>query len=112
MSQNLYDIANNLERAIRQLPEYQAVEAAKQAVLADATAKAIFEDYTGYQRQVQAHLQAGTIPEGDVEAKMQGFFQQIQGNALLSAYFGKQQQLSVYISDLERIIFKPLQELL
>ncbi len=32
MSTNIYDIANELERAIRNLPEYKAVEAVKVSV--------------------------------------------------------------------------------
>ena len=42
---------------------------------------------------------------------MQSFGDKIQGNELLSAFFNKQQQLSVYLSDIERIIFEPIQEL-
>ena len=43
MSTNIYDLANQLERSIRLLPEYKAVEEAKQAIEADADAKAVFE---------------------------------------------------------------------
>ena len=42
MSTNIYDLANQLERSIRLLPEYKAVEEAKQAIEADADAKAVF----------------------------------------------------------------------
>ena len=43
MSTNIYDLANQLERSIRLLPEYKAVEAAKAVIEADADAKAILD---------------------------------------------------------------------
>ena len=42
---NIYDIANELSRGIRDLPEYKAVLASKEAIDADADAKALFGDY-------------------------------------------------------------------
>ncbi len=43
---------------------------------------------------------------------MLDFNKKVQGNPLLTEYFSKQQQLGTYVADLERIIFKPLNELL
>ena len=37
--------------------------------------------------------------------------QKVEANALLKEYLAAQQSLSVYLNDIERIIFKPLQEL-
>ena len=65
---NIYDLANELERGIRALPEYKTLVEKKEAIAADA-------------------------------------------NALLKEYLAAQQGLSVYLNDIERIIFKPLQEL-
>ncbi|MDU2623021.1 MAG: YlbF/YmcA family competence regulator, partial [Streptococcus lutetiensis] len=36
----------------------------------------------------------------------------IEANPVLKAYLGAQQSLSVYVADLEKIIFGPLQDLL
>lgn len=41
MTVNVYDLANNLERGIRDLPEYKAVAESKQKVDADQTASAL-----------------------------------------------------------------------
>ncbi|MBF0776512.1 hypothetical protein BVE84_08105 [Streptococcus azizii] len=112
MAQNIYDIANELERSIRQLPEYKVVEAVKASVEADKEAKKLLEEYISFQREVQEQLQAGQLPDGDLQGRLQEFNQKIQDNSLLTEYFSKQQQLSIYIADLEKIIFKPLNELL
>lgn len=84
---NIYDTANELSRGLRELPEYKAVKAAKDAIQADEQASKIFADYIAFQ-------------------------QEIQENALLSDFFAKQQQLSIYLSDIEKIVFEPVSELL
>lgn len=91
---NIYDSANELSRGLRELPEYKAVKAAKDAIAADAEASKIFTEYVAFQ------------------AKMEGFGKQIQGNSLLSEFFTKQQQLAIYLSDIEKIVFEPVSELL
>lgn len=112
MTNNIYDLANELDRAIRELPEYKAVQAAKVSIDKNPQAKAVLDDYLAFQRELQGLLQSGQTPDASVQEKMNDFGKQVQGNALLTEYFNKQQQLSVYIADLEKIIFKPLQDLL
>lgn len=112
MSTNIYDIANELERAIRQLPEYKAVEAVKVSVEANPEAKQILEGYIAFQKDIQAKLQAGDIPTEADQKQMMDFNKKVQGNPVLTEYFSKQQQLAAYVADLERIIFTPLNELL
>ncbi|WP_193437699.1 YlbF family regulator, partial [Streptococcus suis] len=51
MSTNIYDIANELERAIRNLPEYKAVEAVKVSVEGNSEAKEILESYISFQKE-------------------------------------------------------------
>ncbi len=112
MSENIYDLANQLERGIRQLPEYQSVEEVRAAIEADAEAKAIFDDYLAFQQEVQALMQSGQLPDQAFQDKATSFNQKIQSNQLVASYFGLQQKLSVYIADIEKIVFGPLQDLL
>ncbi|MEW4354145.1 YlbF/YmcA family competence regulator [Streptococcus pneumoniae] len=109
---NIYDIANQLERAVRELPEYKAVVESKKAVDADSTAKQILEDYLAFQNELQVMAQAGQMPTPEIQEKLQAFGEKIQGNPALATFFGNQQQLSVYLADIERIIFGPIQEVM
>ena len=52
------------------------------------------------------------MPDASFQEKMESFGKQIQGNSLLSEFFAKQQQLSIYLSDIEKIVFEPISELL
>ena len=108
---NIYDSANELSRGLRELPEYKAVKVAKDAIQADEQASKIFADYLAFQQEIQVMAQTGQMPDAFQE-KMQSFSKQIQENALLSDFFAKQQQLSIYLSDIEKIVFEPVSELL
>ena len=109
---NIYDSANELSRGLRELQEYKAVKEAKDAIAADAEASKIFADYLAFQQEIQVMAQTGQMPDASFQEKMESFGNQIQGNALLSPFFAKQQQLSIYLSDIERIVFEPISELL
>ncbi|MBJ6745249.1 YlbF/YmcA family competence regulator [Streptococcus sp. 121] len=109
---NIYDVANELNRRLRALPEYQAVVQAKEEIAKNPEAQAIFEEYIAFQNELQRMAQTGQAPEADLEGRMREFSEKIQGNELVSNFFAKEQQLGVYLSDLERIVFEPVQELL
>jgi Uncharacterized conserved protein len=104
---NIYDLANELS-----LPEYKAVVESKKAVDADSEAKALLKDYLAFQQELQAMAQSGQMPTQEVQDKMKSFGEKIQVNPALTEFFNKQQQLSIYLADIERIIFDPVQELL
>ncbi|WP_303975482.1 YlbF/YmcA family competence regulator [Streptococcus merionis] len=112
MQENIYDLANGLERALRQLPEYKAVADAKAQIDADQAASDLFKEYTAFQGELQGLMQTGQAPGQDLQERMQAMSAQLQENPVVAEYFTKQQQLSVYLADIERIIFSPLQDLL
>ncbi len=112
MSENIYDLANGLERALRQLPEYQAVVDAKNQINGDSSASELFKEYTAFQSELQTLMQSGQAPDQDLQDRMQALSTKLQANPVVADYFTKQQQLSVYLSDIERIIFSPLQDLM
>ena len=49
------------------------------------------------------------MPDASFQAKMEGFGKQIQGNSLLSEFFTKQQQLAIYLSDIEKLFSNQFQ---
>ncbi|MGT2757003.1 YlbF/YmcA family competence regulator [Streptococcus ovuberis] len=112
MSENIYDLANHLERAIRKLPEYEAVASAKKEIEQNPEAATLFKEYTDFQAELQGLMQTGQLPSQDLQDRMKELSQRLEANAIVSNYLVKQQQLSVYLSDIERIVFKPLQDLI
>lgn len=108
---NIYDLANELERGIRSLPEYQTLVEKKAAIQADPEASNLFKEFTDFQEEFYAKMQAGTMPTAEEQAAIQTLGQKVEANSLLKDYFTAQQGLSVYLNDIESIIFKPLQDL-
>ena len=68
---NIYDSANELSRGLRELPEYKAVKAAKDAIQADEQASKIFADYIAFQKEIQVMAQTGQMPDASFQEKMQ-----------------------------------------
>ncbi|EHI69525.1 YlbF/YmcA family competence regulator [Streptococcus ictaluri] len=111
MSQEIYDYANKLERAIRALPEYQKVLTEKEAIKSDTQASQLFDEFIAMQKKLRNLMQTGQMPSQEEQAAIQNLSQKMEANSMLKSYFDAQQALSVYVSDMERIIFGPLKEL-
>lgn len=112
MTVNIYDLANELERGIRQLPEYQAVLAAKQVIASDSEAKALWDEFVTFQTKLQGMMQSGQMPSDEDQQTMTALGQRLEANPKVKDYFENQQRLSVYISDVEKIVFQPLKDLI
>ncbi|MGT2934905.1 YlbF/YmcA family competence regulator [Streptococcus castoreus] len=111
MSQEIYDNANKLERALRALPEYQKVLEVKEAIKIDPTASQLFDEFIAMQEKIQGMMQTGQMPTAEEQSTIQDLSQKMEANDQLKTYFEAQQALSIYVSDIERIVFAPLKDL-
>ena len=108
---NIYDLANELSRTLRDLPEDKAVVESKQAIEANPEAKTLFDEYVAFQNQLQGLMQSGQLPTEAVQQEMKDYMEKIQASQIVNEFITKQQQLSIYLADLEKIIFEPIQDL-
>ena len=107
---NIYDKANEFEKALRESEEYKAVQVASDEVYADEEAKALYVEFVKTQKKFMESMQAGVEPaEEDLKAfeKLQ---QKLMGNEKIIALVQVQQKLQFTIEDLNRVMFKPLDE--
>lgn len=111
MSVNVYDIANELERGIRNLPEYKAVAAAKEKISGDKEAQDLWKELQTAQEQMQTMMMSGKMPSAKDQKRMNELGEKLEKNPILKSYLQAQQALSVYITDIERIVFSPLKDL-
>ncbi|MTC88646.1 YlbF/YmcA family competence regulator [Streptococcus uberis] len=112
MTQEIYEYANKIERALRNLPEYKKVVAAKEDIEKDSEASNIFEEFFKLQAKLKEMIQNGQTLSNEEQETIHQLSSKIESNELLKAYFEAQQSLSVYINDIERIIFNPLKDLI
>ncbi|UFU00470.1 YlbF family regulator [Radiobacillus kanasensis] len=108
---NMYDSAYDLEKAIRNSDEFQALKQAYETVMADEQAKKMFDDFRKTQIELQEkQMQGQEITEEEVE-KARKVVELVQQHEQISNLMEQEQRLNVVINDVSRIITKPLEEL-
>lgn len=111
MSENLYDIANNLESNLRQSEQYTELKNAYQVVKDTPASQALFDRFRVMQLDLQQkQVQGQEITETEVETA-QKLAQEVQENEHISALIESEQRMSVVINDLNEIITRPLRDL-
>lgn len=111
MSVNIYDVANQLESAVRNSDEYAQIKALHDAVNTNAESKKIFEDFRQIQLSLQEKQLSGQeITEEDIN-KAQSTAELIEKDENISKLMQAEQRMSVIIQDINRIVMKPLEEL-
>ena len=100
---NIYDVANEpFSDPSRDLPEYKAVVESKQAIEANSEAKTLFDEYVAFQNQLQGLMQSGQLPTEAATQEMKDYMEKIQASPIVNEFFTKQQQLFIYLADLEK----------
>lgn len=108
---NIYDSAYDLEKAIRESEEFKSLKLAYDAVMNDATAKQMFDNFRDTQMALQEkQMQGQEITEEEVE-KARQVVELVQQHEDISKLMEEEQRLNTVINDVSRIITKPLEEL-
>ena len=111
MTVNIYDSANQIEREIREMDEFKALQAAFDAMKADTESFELFKNFQELQVELlQKQMQGIEYSEEDAQ-QAQEMAVKVQGTAVIQELMQKEQAFSVIINDLNRIIMKPVQEL-
>lgn len=111
MAVNLYDAANELEKAIRQSDEYTQLQQAYIQVNADAATKNMFDQFRQIQMNLQQKQMMGQdISQAEVE-EAQRSVALVQQNEKISLLMQAEQRMSMVIGELNQVIMKPLEEL-
>jgi cell fate (sporulation/competence/biofilm development) regulator YlbF (YheA/YmcA/DUF963 family) len=111
MTVNIYDTANEMERNLRQIPEYLTLKEAVDAVNADAEAKALFDEFKQVSSEMEGFIQQGKTPTEDDQKRMMEVYGKVSSNEKVSQVLAKQQALSIIIQDINNILMTPISEL-
>ena len=108
---NIYDTANQLERDLRELQEFKTVKESFEAIYADETARALFEEFRTVNVELQQKQFSGQeITEEDIQ-NAQELGQKVSEHEHIKALMEAEQRLNTIMQDINRIITNPLQEL-
>ncbi|WP_163101715.1 YlbF family regulator [Peribacillus alkalitolerans] len=111
MSVNLYDVAYEMERAIRQSKEYKELKGLYDQVNADPSASKMFENFRNIQMNLQQKQMMGQeITQEEIE-QAQKMVALVQQHPSISKLMESEQRMSMLIAEMNKIIMKPLEEL-
>ncbi|NUK28645.1 YlbF family regulator [Parageobacillus sp. VR-IP] len=111
MSNQLYDLAEQLEKAIRASHDFQQLKQAYEAVRQDETAYRLFTNFRDAQmRMHEKQLTGAEIFPEEVEHAQKAMIL-AQQNEKLAQLMALEQRMSMLLADIQRIAMKPLEEL-
>ncbi|MCM3004738.1 YlbF family regulator [Priestia koreensis] len=111
MAVNVYDVAYDLEKAVRASEEYSNLKQAYQEVEADSSAKELFDKFRNIQLELQQKQMSGQeISQQEVEQAQQtvAFVQQ---NPKIAKLMESEQRMSTLIAEVNKIVMKPLEDI-
>ncbi|MBG9810992.1 YlbF family regulator [Priestia endophytica] len=108
---NVYDVAYELEKAVRESDDYKNLKKLYDEVNADESAKRLFDNFRNMQLELQQKQMTGQeISEEEVQ-KAQQTVAIIQQHEAISKLMEAEQRMSVLVQELNKVIMKPLEEL-
>ncbi|QFT88244.1 hypothetical protein FIU87_06290 [Bacillus sp. THAF10] len=111
MANNVYDVAYNLETAVKESEEFKNLQALYKEVFAEESTKRMFENFRNIQLELQQKQMSGQeISQEEVE-KAQQTVALVQQNEAIAKLMEAEQRMSMMVSELNKIIMKPLEEL-
>lgn len=108
---NIYDTANQLEREIREMEQFQELSDTFAKLKADEQAFGLFKQFQEFQMSLQQKMAAGEEMTDEDAQQAQALAEEIQKEALIADLMRVEQSFSTVINDLNRIIMTPLREL-
>lgn len=108
---NIYDKANEFERALRESDEYKASVAASEGLYADEEANGLYTEFVSKQKELMENAQAGKEPTEEELKVFDELQQKLMTNAKFLEFVQAQQKLQFLIEDLNKVMYKPLDEL-
>ncbi|APH06078.1 YlbF family regulator [Bacillus weihaiensis] len=111
MSENLYDVAYNLEKALRESDEFKSLRKLYDEVNADEVANKMFENFRNIQLNLQQKQMSGEeITQEEIE-QAQKSVALVQQHEKIAQLMAAEQRLSMVVTELNKIIMKPLEEM-
>lgn len=111
MSENLYDVAYEIEKAIRASDEFKELQKVYIELNSDVAAKEMFTNFRNMQITMQEKQMMGEeLAEEDVIAATT-MISDVQENEKISKLLEVEERMGTVMTEINAIIIKPLEEL-
>jgi cell fate (sporulation/competence/biofilm development) regulator YlbF (YheA/YmcA/DUF963 family) len=108
---NVYDVAYDLEKALRNSEDFHALKNSYDEVNNNPETKELFGKFRDIQVNLQQKQMSGQeVTQEEIE-EAQKLFADVQQNETISKLMAAEQRMSTIINDLNKVITKPLEEL-
>ncbi len=108
---NIYDIAHELGNTIKESDEFKVLKQLHEEIEKDPAANQMLENFRHMQMDLQQKQMQGMQITEEEAQKAQQLFELVQQQPIISKMMEAEQRLSVIITDINRIITEPLEEL-
>ncbi len=102
--QNVYDIAHELVRSLRETDQYKDYKDAEAKLKANEEVSRMMDDFQAKSMEYQTKIMSGQMPEQEELAQMQQMSAIIMSDPLSAGYINAQMQLQTIIGDIFKII--------
>ena len=102
--QNVYDIAHELVRSLRETDQYKDFVDAKKALDANPQISAMMNDFQEKSMEFQTKTMMGEQPDMDALDQIQKLYGIVMSDPLASGYLNAQMALQTIIADIYKII--------
>lgn len=106
--QNVYDLAHELARSLKETDQYKDYAAAKKKIDANADLAKMIEDFQQKSMEIQSAQMMGQEPDPDAVAKFQQMYGIVLSDPLAAEYMQKQMSLSQIVTELYGILGEAL----
>jgi cell fate (sporulation/competence/biofilm development) regulator YlbF (YheA/YmcA/DUF963 family) len=107
----VYDTANQLERELRETPQYNEVKKAYETIRTDEEANKVLTEFQELQQTLFSKQQMGQEITEEEQQKAQEVSNAMAENELTVDLMNKERDLNQVLQDVNTIIMKPLQEI-
>ncbi|KMM36252.1 YlbF family regulator [Guptibacillus hwajinpoensis] len=108
---NLYDVAYELESAMREHEDYTKLKELYDQVNQDEVSKKLFDNFRNMQMELQQKQMTGQqITEEEAQTAQQQV-ELVQQHEVISQLMQQEQRMSQVIQDINKIVTRPLEDL-
>ncbi|TLS38033.1 YlbF family regulator [Pseudalkalibacillus caeni] len=111
MAENIYDYAYDLEKALRDHPDFVELKNMYDEVNNDPSSKQLFDNFRNMQLELQQKQMTGQQITEEEAQKAQQQVQLVQQHETISKLMAAEQRMSQLIQDINKIVTKPLEDL-
>ena len=102
--QNVYDLAHELVRSLKETDQFKDYVDAKKALDANEQVSAMMNDFQQKSMDFQTKTMMGQAPDADALDQIQKLYAIVMSDPLASSFFNAQMQLQTIIADIYKII--------